>query len=597
MNHRESSPPNKRRSVPPPSPSAKRASGRGAAWVASALGFTAAAGIAGAVTWATGAGAMGCGSDDTSDETASRSSAVLAPPGEPEASASPVAAADADSGVADEDPQPEEEKPWEGPWLGVMAFQTPIYAEPRFDKRIGYVRKGGKVPVESETPIKKDNCKKGWYRLVDGGYVCGKYATTDLDDAKVRLGVTAPDLEAIVPYKYAYNRKNGTPLYKSVPTREDMLTYEPYLEKTSKPASEDGASVAKTLATEERSDDERHPAKQKVGEAGEADFLAELGQSGEGATEEAEVEEPPKAWWEQEASDEKVEVTLAELESDADSNLAKRMVKGFFIAVDKTFGWNDRLWYKTTGGLVAPADRMYINKPPEVKGMPFPEGAKAVGFMRSAKAFKYHLAKDEKSVKKGDQVERFTPFGLTGKVVQVDSSEYRETQDGWWMKSDQGTFTEPGARPSEVREDEKWIDVNLSRRTLVAFEGDKPIYAALISPGKKSRNRKKDHSTPTGKWRIREKHISVTMDGDGASGDLPYSIDDVPYVAYYKGSYAIHGAFWHQNFGYDMSHGCVNLAPLDAKEMFQWSEPRLPRGWHAVFATDDRPGTMVVAHE
>jgi lipoprotein-anchoring transpeptidase ErfK/SrfK len=88
------------------------------------------------------------------------------------------------------------------------------------------------------------------------------------------------------------------------------------------------------------------------------------------------------------------------------------------------------------------------------------------------------------------------------------------------------------------------------------------------------------------------------MDGDGTvAGDLPYSIEDVPYVAYFEGSYALHGAFWHNNFGREMSHGCVNLSPLDAKKVFFWAEPRLPRGWHAVWSTPDNRGTLVVVHE
>ena len=131
-----------------------------------------------------------------------------------------------------------------------------------------------------------------------------------------------------------------------------------------------------------------------------------------------------------------------------------------------------------------------------------------------------------------------------------------------------------------------------------AFEGDKPVYAALVSPGKKSKIKAKDHSTVKGTFRIREKHIAVTMDGDGTvAGDLPYSIEDVPYVSYFDGSYALHGAFWHNNFGREMSHGCVNLSPLDAKYVFFWSEPRLPRGWHAVWATPEHKGTTVVTHE
>ena len=108
------------------------------------------------------------------------------------------------------------------------------------------------------------------------------------------------------------------------------------------------------------------------------------------------------------------------------------------------------------------------------------------------------------------------------------------------------------------------------------------MYATLISSGKESKDKEKDHRTPLGEWRIREKHITTTMDGDGtAAGDLPYSIEDVPYVMYYHKSFALHGAFWHTNFGMQMSHGCVNLSPLDAKFLFYFVTPviagRLPR--------------------
>ena len=59
------------------------------------------------------------------------------------------------------------------------------------------------------------------------------------------------------------------------------------------------------------------------------------------------------------------------------------------------------------------------------------------------------------------------------------------------------------------------------------------------------------------------------MDGDGtAAGDMPYSIEDVPFVMYFHRSYAVHGAFWHSNFGVQMSHGCVNMRSEEAKWLF-----------------------------
>jgi lipoprotein-anchoring transpeptidase ErfK/SrfK len=169
------------------------------------------------------------------------------------------------------------------------------------------------------------------------------------------------------------------------------------------------------------------------------------------------------------------------------------------------------------------------------------------------------------------------------------------------MRSSDGTFTEPGPPPQGLLPGEKWIDVNLTRQTLVAFEEDKPVYATLVSSGKKAKDpndKAHDHQTIQGSFRIREKHISTTMDGDGpAPGDMPYSIEDVPYVMYFEGSYALHAAFWHSNFGREQSHGCVNLSPLDAKHLFFWTDPALPQGWHGVISPKEKPGTRVVVHE
>ena len=94
-------------------------------------------------------------------------------------------------------------------------------------------------------------------------------------------------------------------------------------------------------------------------------------------------------------------------------------------------------------------------------------------------------------------------------------------------------------------------------------------------------------------FRIREKHIAETMDADTAT-DGPYSIEDVPWIMYFNGSIALHGAFWHANFGRQQSHGCVNLAPLDAAWLFRWTTPEVPEGWHAALSL--KQGTVVYIH-
>ncbi len=117
--------------------------------------------------------------------------------------------------------------------------------------------------------------------------------------------------------------------------------------------------------------------------------------------------------------------------------------------------------------------------------------------------------------------------------------------------------------PSTAIEGEKWIDVNLTTQTLVAYEGNTPVYQSLISSGLPQ------YATITGEFRIWLRHESQTMNGLALGYD--YYTENVPYVMYFSGNFAIHGAFWHNNFGQPMSHGCVNT-PVDvAAWLFNWS--------------------------
>ena len=63
-----------------------------------------------------------------------------------------------------------------------------------------------------------------------------------------------------------------------------------------------------------------------------------------------------------------------------------------------------------------------------------------------------------------------------------------------------------------------------------------------------------------GTFRVYQKHITTTMDSSVA--DHEFELRDVPWVMYFKGSYALHAAYWHDDFGHVRSHGCVNLAPI-----------------------------------
>ena len=130
-------------------------------------------------------------------------------------------------------------------------------------------------------------------------------------------------------------------------------------------------------------------------------------------------------------------------------------------------------------------------------------------------------------------------------------------------------------QPKNLRGVDRWIHVDLSEQTLVAYRGQRPVFATLVSTGVPG------HSTPLGLYRITHKHITTTMQGPDDEVGW-YDVGEVPWTLYYRKLYAIHGAYWHENFGKRQSHGCTNVAPADAKWLFHWTRPRRPVGWHSV---------------
>ncbi|QJC21744.1 L,D-transpeptidase [Arcanobacterium buesumense] len=118
-------------------------------------------------------------------------------------------------------------------------------------------------------------------------------------------------------------------------------------------------------------------------------------------------------------------------------------------------------------------------------------------------------------------------------------------------------------------EGEKWIDVNLSNFTVVGYEGAKAVVGPiLLVPGAT------DTPTVTGTFKVWHKMEKQTMRGTNLDG-TPYETKDVPWIMYFHGDYAIHGAPWFKTFGYHAgaygSHGCVNIAVDDAHTLYDWA--------------------------
>jgi lipoprotein-anchoring transpeptidase ErfK/SrfK len=494
---------------------------------------------------------------------------------------------------------------YEGAWFAVTSLGAGVYTEPRFEStKLGYMRGGSRVPINSE-PVSKKNCKGGWYELVSGGYVCGNLGTTDLNHPEVKFGTRQPNVAEVLPYPYARNAKHGTPLYRSVPSREQMEHYEPYLLEKKKEAETAVASTQGSAGATATPSAAAPDLRRNIADAGAQPPLlaAPLSDGGLIAASVAADPEMEKPWWQRENIKDRLhEVRLEELEAEADEVLAKRMVTGFYVAVDKTFRWNGRAWYKTTKGLVAPTERFWQTTGSSFKGLEV-DGTTVqlpLGWVYGGRksAGTYTIDPTTNKLDTAGTVERFAAVQLTGESLEVRGTHYEKLRDGTWIKRSHIRKTAPGPAPAGLAANERWIDVNLETQTVVAFVGDRPVYATLMSSGKESKIEEKDHRTPVGEWRVREKHITTTMDGDGsAAGDLPYSIEDVPYAMFYHKAYALHAAFWHSNYGVQMSHGCVNLSPLDAKHLFFFADPPIPAGLHGVWSSESNPGTRVVVHE
>jgi lipoprotein-anchoring transpeptidase ErfK/SrfK len=187
-------------------------------------------------------------------------------------------------------------------------------------------------------------------------------------------------------------------------------------------------------------------------------------------------------------------------------------------------------------------------------------------------------------------------FHVVGTAQQGETT-FLVAPDGQHFRTRDVTRVDAREKPAEVADDEKWLDVDLERQSLVAYVGSRPVYATLVSTGriKDELDPLKNFETPGGMFRITSKHLSATMDGDHAL-DGPYSIEDVPYVMYFQLAYALHSAFWHNGFGRPRSHGCINLAPADARYVFNFVEPKLPPLWHGVYPLPDTFGTRLYIH-
>jgi hypothetical protein len=467
--------------------------------------------------------------------------AHLVPPADPTAAATgepEVADGGTDGGARAADPGSTGE-------LASIATETSIYEEPRWGAhRLGYLRAGAVVRRSAEPVATGHRCPEGWYRVEPRGHVCaGSMATLDPQHPVVIASSRRPAEDGL-PYPYVLSRYPPPPLYGRLPSRSEQRRFEPDL----------------------------------------AEHLAKNPNPGP-----LPPPDPVPAW----LLPGRPSLSLGNEWHSPDRVLLGHAKGRSGFALLATVDHERRRFGVTTGLAVIPLDRTRLVPESRFAGLALGDAVTLpVAFVRRAGAFK--VLDGPRGLEPGPALGWREAVAVTDEVRRVNGTAYVVAKDGALVREDQVTVIRPPRRmPAWADEGGKWIEVSIPRQSLVAYEGTTPVYVTLVSTGVGGTGDPEEtHATIQGTFKVYEKHVTVTMDGHEASD--AFDLRDVPFVQYFHKGYALHAAYWHDDFGHAHSHGCVNLAPIDAAWLFRWTDPRVPAGWHAVMAKE---GTLVWVHD
>lgn len=596
-----------------------------------ALGARCDAGVEGGEVWTLG--------DDAGPGASSEHAPAAHAPADPEDPADPEAqigdGEDAlDGGVPVE--RPDAQAVALAQYMQSFVYEQP---DPRA-ARVGYLRAGAYVAVGSDEPVNRRGCADGWYPI-ESGFVCNRrgFVVTRSDPTQ-RYRPTQPNLDASVPYRWAHNSRDGTPMYRQAPTRAMVQAIEGPRDAgapdagrspaptgavatsetadpaaaggtandlapsagAAEPATTDTASAPATTnapGAEARSD---APDRNEEPPASAPATRATAPSPGRGARPTERPATPTRAADQAPATaapgEEDVEAerpTLRTLRGDGQGPLVRRLMRGFMISIDRATRSDGMSFYRSLSGGYVPTSRFYVLTPTVFNGAHLVDTVTLpIAFLMSGSVPRMRTEDGSSRTERVGSVERKEWVQIVGRR-RVNGQEYFELPGRVIVRAQGFRVLEPRPPPPDLGEGEKWVDVDLATQSLVAYEGARPVFATLMSSGRLQgpTGSDRDFTTRTGDFRLESKHITATMQGDTAA-EGPYSIEDVPWAMFFHLSYALHGAFWHSRFGRTKSHGCVNLSVQDARWLFDWIEPVLPPGWHGVYASERRPGTRVI---
>jgi hypothetical protein len=444
------------------------------------------------------------------------------------------------------------------PRIASIGPHTWIYRKPEATGlALGYVRMGQSVLLAPEAPVRNASCGRGWYAVEPRGYVClQKHNTTlDLHDPYFEaLAASAPAEDAVWFYRYAYS--NGAPMYSRLPTRDE----------------------------ERREDD-------KFGPRGAYEQLEAWARGHEELLSDTPI-----------AATDPIPDTFAGGvrrvgggTRDVRRLLWRMIPNGSIVAYTSAFEHGGRTWLLTPDLMLVPADRVREMRRSTFHGVALGAGVDLPLAWNRTKDPKplYRRAGGRLSpVADALAAKTWVAVDERGETVTDDGKTYlpvRGAPDTFVLADDVTISRARAGLPKGVGPGEKWIEVKILPGTLTAYEGDRPVYATLFSPGKggvpgPGLDHTKYATTALGTFPIEWKDRVDTMSSEPREPRVMW-FADVPHIQYLRAPLAMHVALWHEDFGNPKSAECVNVSPEDGHFLFGWTDPALPEGWGGV-----RPG-------
>ena len=420
-----------------------------------------------------------------------------------------------------------------------------IFDKPHRDAPvIGAFRGGQSVAMKDSTltPDRKLNreylCDEGWYPVEPRGFVCvggGEHATRDGNDPRVVAAMASlPDVNADYPFHYGVSV--GAPQYRRLPTaieqREQEKDLDAHLAHPVESDDEKGGAVSSTPA----------------GKPPTPAFLRYL------------------------------ETTKLPLVDE------KPAFSGMKVSWTQEFDANGRTWLLTPDMTILPKDKVRQKPLPDLRGIDLkanPSMKLPLAYFWTDDTTKFRMGSDGKLIETAEKFKRHSFVRTSLKQVRGPHGlVYWNVDDDAWVAYNtvsiikKAEYIAPHIGPRD-----KWVEVRVTWGYLLAYEGHEPVYATAISPGQDG-IANSAYSTARGKHYVQWKLLSGDMSGRDKGSD--WYVQEVPWVQYYRDNFALHGAWWHDDFGRPKSHGCINVSPPDARHLFGWMDPPMPDGWYAV---------------